>query len=286
MNGRFFIILAVTFFSLVETSSPARAATEIVPPRVTLTAANPVGVLTITNDRNIQTGYDIEVFGWAQEPDGKVLLTPTTNIRAEPAALDIQAHGSAKLRVIALVSPPPPGSAEKVYRIRISERPDRQRDETEKDVQVIAWFSLPVFHKPEKTTYKGRLSVGPIADGKLTFAVHNDGTEHTYIGRALVSGQDGTGKEIFSIERQGWYVLAGGKLEFKAAIAAEDCLRSHLVTVTARVLESDDGLSASVTPNKALCGDGKVSEFPIPGLKKMPEGFKLGDALPNAPTPQ
>lgn len=157
MNRRLFTTLAAAFFGFFALSSPAEAATGIVPPFVTLTAAKPVGVLTITNDRGVPAGYDIEAFGWKQEPDGKVLLPSTTGIRVEPTVLNIPAHGSAQLHVTALVPAPPPGSAEKVYRIRISERSDRKREKTEKDVQLIASFTLPVFQKPKDTAYKGRL---------------------------------------------------------------------------------------------------------------------------------
>jgi len=285
MNRRFLSTLAVIFPSFCVFSSPVEAATEIVPPLVTLTAAKPVGVLNITNDRNVAAGYNIEAFGWKQESDGKILLPPTTGIRVEPAKLELPAHGSAQVRVIAQVPAPAPGEAEKVYRIRISEQSDRKRAKTEKDVQIIASFSLPVFQKPPKVAYKGRLSTSPIIDGKLVFIVHNDGTEHTYIGQATVSGQDKVGKEVFRIKRRGWYVLAGGKLEFKASISAKDCRHSPLITIAARVLESDKTWQTTITPDRTQCGAGTVSEFPTPGLEKMPISFKPGDPMPGGLKP-
>lgn len=182
MNKRLFSALAAMIVGFLGLCQLAHATTEIIPPRVTLTADSPVAVLTITNDRDVPAGYDIEAFGWEQEADGKVLLPPTNAIRVEPTSLDIPAHGSAPLKVTALVPAPKPGSAESVYRIRIAERADRAREENEKDVQMIASFTLPVFQKPLKTTHIGRLTSSPVANGALTFTVHNAGTEHTYVG--------------------------------------------------------------------------------------------------------
>ncbi len=285
MNKRLFSALVAMIVGFLGLCPAAQAGTEINPPRITLTADNPVAVLTITNDRNVAAGYDLEALGWEQEADGKVLLPPTNAIQVGPASLDIPAHGSAQVRVTAVASAPKPGSAENVYRIRIVERSDRTREENEKDVQVIASFTLPVFQKPLKTAHIGRLTSAPVANGALTFTVHNAGTEHTYVGEASLTGRDKSGKQVFRINRQGWYVLANGKLEFKAVLAREDCLRSRTITVAAQVLESDETWSTDITPDAAQCGDGTFSEFSTFGLKKMPKGFKPGDEMPGGMKP-
>jgi len=182
MNKRLFSSLAAMIVGFLGLCQLAHATTEINPPRVTLTADSPVAVLTITNDRDVPAGYDIEAFGWEQEADGKVLLPPTNAIRVEPTSLDIPAHGSAPLKVTAVVPPPKPGSAESVYRIRIAERADRAREENESDIQMIAAFTLPVFQKPLETTHIGRLTSSPVANGALTFTVHNS-RHGTYLRR-------------------------------------------------------------------------------------------------------
>jgi len=284
INGRLFPTLTAALLGLLVASPTAKAGgTDIIPPFVTLTEAQPMGTLTILNDRGVSAGYDVEAFGWEQEPDGKVLLLPTSGIRLKPTKVNIPAHGNVRIQVTAQIPAPPPGSPENVYRIRISEHSDREREETEKVVQTISSFTIPVFQKPDKTAYKGRLSLGAIANGVLDFAVHNDGTEHTYVGQAIVHGQDETGREIFRIQRQGWYVLPNGRLEFKASLASEDCRKSSLITIEAHVLESSDAWMASLTPDATQCGDSKVSEFPIPGMKKIVNGEVPNSAPTLAP---
>ncbi|MBL4691955.1 MAG: molecular chaperone [Magnetovibrio sp.] len=285
MNNHFISLLTATVFAFLGLCVTAQAGTGITPPRVTLTADNIEGVLTITNDRDVAAGYDIEALGWEQEDDGKVLLPPTKGIRVEPSSLDIPAHGSAQIHITALVPAPESGHAEKVYRLRIIERGDRKREDSEKDVQVISSFTIPVFQKPLETAHIGRLTNQPLADGTLNFTVHNSGTEHTYVGEASVTGKDAKGVETFRIKRQGWYVLANGRLTFKAALSGEDCRSSRTITLAARVLESDETWVTDITPDPAQCGDGTVSEFPTGGLKKMPVGFKPGDQMPGGLKP-
>lgn len=285
MNKRLFSTLVAITVGFIGLCPAAQAGTAINPPRVTLTADNPVAVLTITNDRNVAAGYDLEALGWEQEADGKVLLPPTNAIQVEPTSLDIPAHGSAQVRVTALLPAPKPGHAENVYRIRIAERPDRAREESEKNVQMIASFTLPVFQKPLETTHIGSIADATLRDGALTFTVHNAGTEHTYVGETSLTGSDKNGKEVFHIKRNGWYVLANGMLEFKAVLAREDCLRSRTITVAAQVLESDETWLTDIMPDAAQCGDGTISDFPIPGLNKSTNGFKPGDPMPEGLKP-
>ena len=288
MKYRFISLITAVItvaFSFLGLGGIAQAGTGINPPRVTLTTDNPESVLTITNDRDVAAGYDIEALGWEQEDNGKVLLPATKGIRVEPTSLDIPAHGSAQIRVTALVPAPEIGHAEKVYRLRITERPDRKREDSEKMIQVITSFTLPVFLKPLETAHIGRLTSLPLTDGKLNFTVHNRGTEHTYVGEASVTGQDAMGIETFRIKRQGWYVLADGLLKFKAVVSGEDCRASHTITIAARVLDSDETWKTAFTPDIAQCGNGQVSEFPVKGLKKMPKGFKPGDTLPKGMKP-
>ena len=68
-------------------------------------------------------------------------------------------------------------------------------------------------------------------------------------------------------------------------LAREDCLRSRTITVAAQVLESDEMWSTDITPDAAQCGDGVTSEFPVPGMKKLPQGFKPGDPMPEGSKP-
>lgn len=120
-----------------------------------LTADQPSTVLTIGNERGVPAGYEIEALGWEQTPAGEVLLPSTTGIRVEPASLDIPANGTAQLRVTALDRP---GTTEKVYRIRVRERADRQREQGEEDVQVLAVITVPVFLAPSQAEVKARRS--------------------------------------------------------------------------------------------------------------------------------
>lgn len=147
---------------LVLWLSPALAATDIEPPFVTMTAGASVAILTITNDRTVPAGYDIEALGWEQKPDGTVLLPPTTGIRVEPANLDIPAHGSDQVRVTTIAPAPQAGEPEKVYRIRIRERAERAREEAEKDVQMIATVTLPVFQPPPEAAPQAGVEAQPL----------------------------------------------------------------------------------------------------------------------------
>lgn len=256
-----FALAGALLFSL-----PALAATNIQPPMATLTADNPSTLLTIGNERGVPAGYEIEALGWEQTATGEVLLPPTTGIRVEPASLDIPPNGTAQVRITALDSP---GNAEKVYRVRVRERPGREREQGEEQVQVLAVVTLPVFLVPPRAEVKGRLEAKALTKGKLGFTVVNSGTVHTYVGDVAVSGQGKDGRPVFEIHRRGWYVLADGRLEFTAALSAKDCRASKRIDIVARALQSDDTWHASVEPAPGQCGNGKVTEFPSPDMKRL-----------------
>lgn len=245
---------------------PAIAGTDIQPPFVTVTASQPAATITVTNDRTVPAGYDIEAVGWEQKPDGEVLLPPTSGIRVNPGRLDIPAHGSGQVRVTALAAAPRPGEAEKVYRVRIRERSDRRREPSEKQVQMIATITLPVFQRPPAVAALPRVEARPVEDGRLGFAVVNAGTGHTYVREATVTGRDAAGRQVFAIRRHGWYVLAHGRLEFTAALAAADCRQSRTIAIAAYALDGGAVWRATLTPDPRRCGHGTVSGFPRPGM--------------------
>ncbi len=272
MRGRFLVALWVFLVG----GSSARAATDIQPPFVTVTAEKTVETVTVTNDRGVAAGYEIEALGWEQKADGEVLLPATDGIRVEPASLDIAPHGRAEIRVTTVAPPPKEGEAEKVYRIRIRERPDRPREDSEQQIQMIATVTLPVFQVPPRAAPQARLEAGPLGKGRLSLAVVNDGTAHTYVREVTMTGQDAKGNTVFSINRNGWYVLAHGRLEFAAALSARDCRRSSTLAMTAHPLEGDEVWSTTITPDHRQCGRGKDTEFSIPGMVRLPA--KLGPA--------
>ena len=265
---------------LLMSADWAHAETALDPPFITITVDEPVGTLTITNNRSVAAGYEIEAFGWEQEPNGRVLLPPTEGIRVEPTSIELPPHGRAEVRVLALVPAPSIGEAELVYRIRVSERPDRARMEAEQDFQVFSTFILPVFQRPPDAAPHGRLSSAQLVAGELRFTVYNDGTGHAYVREVRVTGEDKVGQEVFRIQRQGWYVLPQGELRFMAAVSSEDCRRSQSILIEAYALKSDAVWRASLTPEPPLCGNKDHSEFPIPGLQRLPAGPPLEEEAP------
>jgi len=270
MQKHVFLLAALTLFGFLGLSSAATAGTEIIPPRITLTADQTVDVLTIINHRTVTVSYDLDAHEWNQKPDGRMFLPPTENIRVEPTHLEIPPKGRAQIRITAVSPAPVAGEAEQVYRISVQEGADRLLEKNETKVKVVSKFTLPVFQKPLHVAHHGRLSSTPLINGALNISVHNTGTGHTYVGNAVLTGQDETGAEIFRITRTGWYVLANGQLEFKVHIAAKDCHRSKIITASAQVLDSDETWQTTISLDKTQCGDKTMSEFPIAGFTNAP----------------
>lgn len=260
---------ALAFVLAFLPQEPAQASTNIQPPMVTLNADNPVATLTIGNERGVPAGYEIEALGWDQTPTGEVILGATPGIRVEPTSAVVPANGRIELKVTALEPAPAAGQAEKVYRLRVRERADREREAGEEQVQVLAVITLPVFQKPPHAEPRTAVETKPLADGRLDFAVVNGGTEHAYVREVAVSGRDKTGREVFAIRRPGWYVLAGGRLEFTARLSAKDCRASKTVAIVATPLRGGDALRAETAVSPRLCGRDAESAFDTPGMAKL-----------------
>lgn len=244
---------------LAAWTAGASAAIEILPTQLVLPAGKTSETLTVTNGRPMPAGFEITAFAWEQRPDGEMVLLPSDEIRVSPAELRLAPHEAGHITVDLAAAPP--STAEKTWRVRIRELPDRDKAEDE-EIKVLATVTLPVFQQPSTAAAAaGAVESQGLAGGHLPFTVHNTGNRHVFVERVSVTGVDTAGKTVFDIDRNGWYVLAGGQRGFQPVISRADCQRTARMIVRAQ-LKHGETWETPLLPVKAACGTAAKTEFP------------------------
>jgi fimbrial chaperone protein len=93
----------------------------------------------------------------------------------------------------------------------------------EKVVRIALRVGIPVFIAPKDPRPVLSCEDTRVADGRLQVTFKNSGNTHSLIQKLRVAGLDGAGKEVFSKELGGWYVLPGASRAFPVEVAPEEC---------------------------------------------------------------
>ncbi len=181
---------------------------------VTLDESSPGAALQLANQRLHDMRFRVSVHAWTQRDDGEMVLGPTDDVRAYPPHLEVNAHDRAKVRVLAS---PRFGAVERSYRIVVEEVPRAASG-------VRMRIAIPVFlasTSPRTSARVDEVRVG--ADGRVRFAIVNEGSVHIRPRAVEVVGLDARGREVEREREPGWYVLPGGVLHHELTLGASMC---------------------------------------------------------------
>src|SRR5262249_53546710 len=141
--------------------------------------------------------------------------------------------------------------AERSYRLILQELPQINRDTGRVEIQVLSKISLPVFVAAANAQAHPAVSAPVLKDGVLSFDVANTGAAHFMLRQVNVSGRGAAG-DAFSLDANGWYVLAGGKRSYHVVLAAADCRRATEIAIKTT---GDAGAAETRIPvTPAACG--------------------------------
>lgn len=240
----------------------------IVPTRMYLKPDAEGAPLRLTNERPVTVRFTLATYAWGMKTDGGLILQPTDTLKLSAGELWLKPGETAEIWVEATAAPV--GDDEESYRIGISEQPEEA--EADHDVpsrtaelstaappggriRALAAITLPVFRPPADARPDGRLDARPLDDGAFVFSIANHGRAHLFAREVAVRGEDETGATVFATERNGWYVLAGDRREYRVSLTAEHCRRSHRLVLTARLLDGAT-LERPVVLDQRPCGVG------------------------------
>jgi fimbrial chaperone protein len=165
---------------LCASASTAFAGSFVVNPvRLTLSASQTVGSLTVKNVGDEATVVQLETQSWTQH-DGKDELTPSTEILATPPIITIPPGGSRIVRVG--LRRPADQQRELTYRLFLREVPPPEP--VAQGLRVALLISMPVFVVPPRVP-------GPrvqwhairLHDGNIQLQATNSGQSHIQLGQ-------------------------------------------------------------------------------------------------------
>ncbi len=196
------------------------------PVRVSLSAAQPTGSLTVRNDGTEATTVQLELRQWSQQ-DGKEVLQPTEDLLATPPIFTVPAGGRQVIRVG--LRQRPDVEQELTYRLLLQELP-MASEEAGTGLKMALNISLPVFIKPAvESRPVMHWTATRNAAGTLALSVRNSGNAHVKVTR--LSLYDDAESPLLD-KATSEYVLAGESREWSLGLAEPfaDRLTLHAVT--------------------------------------------------------
>jgi len=220
----------------------------VTPIMLTFDGITKSGVININNDEDNKLQVQMKAFEWTQDEKGQDQYVESNDILFFPKIMGIEKKEQRILRAGITGSG---GSREKTYRLFIQEIPDPGTKSAETQIRVAIRFGVPIFVKPQKEEIRGQIDKVALGEGKLQTVVRNTGNSHFVIQSILIKGTDREGKETFSKELSGWYLLAGSVRSYETPLAQEVCRDTARFHVKVKTTEFtlDDRLDV----DKSLC---------------------------------
>ena len=188
------------------------------------------GAVTVFNEADGRLQVQMKAFEWTQDKEGKDQYEETDDILFFPRIMIFDKQGEKILRAGIKI---PAIGKEKTYRLFIEEIPEPSRAEGAR-VAIAIRFGLPIFVKPVKVEVRGEIAKLSMAGGVVTAMARNVGNVHFLVRSVLIQARDGSGKEIFSKELGGWYLLSGASRPYSAEVPSDLCREVARIDVAVR----------------------------------------------------
>lgn len=193
---------------------------DIKPIKIFFDADTRIEKLTINNASEDDLSLQIKVYKWLQNEKGEDIYDETGDIVIFPKVLRIKKGDERLIRIGTNLKPE---INEKTYRIYIEELPSKEGRQEGATVRLLMRTGIPVFISPVKSEAEGKIESVFVKNGKVEVAVKNDGNLHFIITSLSIKGEDSQGKELFSKELGGWYLLNGTSRLYAAEIPPGVC---------------------------------------------------------------
>jgi len=208
------------------------------PVRVFLSGAVKSAVLTLQNSGDEPARFQLTLFAWDQNPQGEMVLAPTSDIVFFPPLLTLAPREQRSIRV---GTKTPPGAIEKTYRLFVEELPPAEGSAPAGlpgQVRVLTRFGIPIFLQPAKKIGSGRIEGAAIRGGRVSFEVRNTGNVHFMAQAVRVAALGAAGETVFESAIEGWYILTGGTRIYELELPADTCPQVKSVSLEVRISEA------------------------------------------------
>lgn len=243
------IILAVATTAFASNFS-------ITPTSLELSAGVKSGAFSIINSGADTLNCQIDVKEWGQDAEGKDVYTEAKDIVFFPKIMTVEPNGQ---RAVRIGIKGPPGVREKTYRIFAEEIPSQKKTQAletpgkiSAGLTIAFRYAVPIFVKPVRPEESATIEKIDLSKGNVRAVVKNAGNIHLKVLSLTFRGKAIDGKELFSQEVGGWYILQGMSRPFAATVPKEVCKNLAAIDVSAQA----ENITTNGTMNvqKGMCG--------------------------------
>jgi fimbrial chaperone protein len=243
------------FFLSLSSSALFAADFQIQPMSLELGSNVKSGAFSVINSGNDKLNVQISVMEWSQDDEGKDVYGETREVVFFPKIMTVEPN---EQRAIRIGMKGPPSLKEKTYRLFLEEIPTKK---TAQDIAVsdkitagltIAFrYAIPIFVKPVHQQRSGVMEKIEMSQGVVRAFVKNTGNVHIKLLNMTFQGKAIDGKELFSREVSGWYILHSLSRPYEASIPPDIC--GNLSTVEIKAEVDNLNIIGTLNVNKEMC---------------------------------
>jgi len=249
-------LLAGLLFIVISVSLVFAADFQIQPTSLDLGGSVKSGAFSVINNGNEKIDLQISVKEWSQDAAGKDVYEDTKDIVFFPKIMSVEPFGQRAIRIGVKA---PSSQMEKTYRLFVEEIPSPKKTPDMKlegniraGLTIAFRFSTPIFVKPVRPQENYVIEGVEMSKGAVRAIVKNTGNVHIKLRAVTFSGKDVDGKELYSKEFAGWYILHGLSLPYEAAVPQELCGKLAAIYVSAQTENIDIHRTLNVQKNMCL----------------------------------
>lgn len=247
-----FIVLAL----LAGAPRPAFASNfSITPTSLELSGGAKSGAFSIVNSDTEKLNCQIDVKEWSQDAEGKDVYTESKDIVFFPKIMTVEPNEQRSVRV---GIKGPQSAKEKTYRLFAEEIPSQKKEQDAKapgkisaGLTIAFRYATPIFVKPAKPQESGVIDKVDISKGVARALVKNTGNVHFKMLSVKFKGKALDGRELFSQDVAGWYVLQGMTRPYEATVPKEVC--KDLATIEVSAQAENFTVNGSLNVQKNMC---------------------------------
>jgi fimbrial chaperone protein len=217
----------------------------VTPTEVNLSTSQTSALVTLRNNSKTPLRFEIAVFSWSEDEQGKMILEPSSDVTFFPRLVELAAGTSRNIRIG--INAGTARDVERSFRLFVEELPD-QSSPASNAVAIRTKLGIPVFVRPTKPVRTAVIDGVSVVGGKIQTRVKNTGNLHINVERLAVKG---TGTASFSKEGPGWYVLPGATRIFEVPMTLTECRSTSAVAV--EVFGHNRSLKADSQVSPASC---------------------------------
>lgn len=246
----------VSLFFILLSFSPAISANfQIDPTSLDLGSNVKSGAFSVTNGGNEKLNVQISVQEWSQDAAGKDVYADTRDIVFFPKIMTIEPNDQ---RAIRIGVKGPPSLQERTFRLFVEEIPSQTKVPDVKVTEKIAAgltiafrYAVPIFLKPVKVQESGVMEKVEMSKGIVKTTINNNGNVHIKLLTVTFKGKAADGKELFSKDVGGWYILHGLSRPYEVTVPKELCGALALIEINAQ--SENFNINGTLNVTKGMC---------------------------------